>query len=136
MAGHELGTEPWLRALQRRLNESDAYHRAAAGWRWPLGLGFLAEGDAPTRLARLSISAGHCEEISLVDQDEFDEIPFALRGPYSSWARVAEGGIEPMKAIVLKRIEFRGDTLVAMKYLPAAKELLACACELDTEIPA
>ena len=41
----ELGSRPWLQAVMGAVNASDEYRDRAAGWRWPLALGFL---DPPT----------------------------------------------------------------------------------------
>lgn len=131
----QLGTREWAHAVCAAVNESDAYREAAAGWRWPLSLCFEGEGDVATGYVRFDLQDGRCRGADVCDREAFGDSPFRISGPYARWGQVLEGGVEPMKALLLRRLRLEGDLLTAMRYLPAAKALIECASGVETDVP-
>lgn len=134
--GLHLGTQPWLDAYREAINASESYARAGQGWRWPLGLGFLGDTSAATRFAVLDLHDGSCRSAQVVDEVAFEAAPFKISASYSRWEQVMEGVLEPMRALLLKRLDCGGDTLTVIRFLPAAKAMLEAARSVDTTIPA
>ena len=134
----ELGTSEWVAAFRDSLNASDAYHRAAAGWHWPVALRFAAEGDWTDgdRYVWLDLHEGTCRAAEVVDADRYGDAPFRFAAPYSRWMQIIHGTLEPIKGIVLHRLKLEGDLLTVFRFMPAAKAMLECACRIDTVPPA
>ncbi|MDX1510675.1 MAG: SCP2 sterol-binding domain-containing protein [Nitriliruptorales bacterium] len=127
----ELATDDWLTAFQEAINESSTYHQAGERWDSRLGLAFLAdEQHDDNRYVVLELREGRCERAEFVTADEFERSTYRLAGPWTRWQQLANGRLEPLKAIVLKRIEVVGDLLRIAGFLPAAKALLECACSV------
>lgn len=127
----DLATKEWLNAFQDEINSSSSFEEAGGRWEAQLGLGFLPdEHDARTRYVVLNLHEGQCEKAEFADEETFEECPYRLSGPWDRWAQLAAGRLEPLKAIVLKRIELGGDLLRMAVHLPAAKALLECACRV------
>lgn len=133
----ELGTQAWLDAFRDAVNSSERYRETAQGWRWPVGLAFLGAADgASTRHVHLDLYEGVCRRAEVVDEDVFATATFRILGPYDRWSQILDGRLEPMKALVLKRLRLEGDLLTVLRYMPAAKALLECTCRIDTDVPA
>ena len=127
----ELATDDWLTAFKEAINESSTYHQAGERWDSRLGLAFLADDQhAGDRYVVLELRDGRCERAEFVSEEEFERSTFRLAGPWGRWQQLASGRLEPLKAIVLKRIEVVGDLLRIAGFLPAAKALLECACSV------
>lgn len=125
----ELGTSGWLTAVVRAVNESDAYRRAAAGWRWPLGLGFL-DPERP-RFAVLDLRDGQCHGAQVADRRTYERAPFRLSADTDEWCRVLDDGADPMRCILLRDLRLEGERLTALRYLPAVKALLHAMATVD-----
>ena len=131
---NELGTQAWLDAYQRLANDSATFETASAGWEWPMGLAFLAQDDLPTRLCMLDVADGCCGGARVVDQEEFDQAPFRISGTYDRWDHVLSGQLDPIKALMLRKLKLQGDLTTVIKYHDAAKELIRCAGTVEVGV--
>lgn len=131
----ELGSQEWLAAIRDAINDSEAFAQSGKAWNRPLGLRFVGRDGAPTRCVVLDLEAGRCVEARLAGDDEFDDLPFTLSATYDRWARVLTHELDLMRCIVLNRVQFRGDRIVAMRFLPAAKALLDACAEVEARLP-
>lgn len=127
----QLATDDWLVALKDEINRSSDYHQAGGRWESSLGLAFLSdEHDDRDAYVVLDLRDGRCEHAALVSEEEYRESTYRLAGSWERWLQLAGGRLEPLKAIILKRLEFGGDLLRMAGFLPAAKALLECACRV------
>lgn len=129
----QLGSPAWLAAAARAVDASEEYRGAAVGWRWPLGLGFLDTADA--HYGVLDLHEGRCRGAREVSRREFEQAPFRLSADVAQWYRVLAGATDPMRRILLRDLEFAGERLTALRYLPAVKALLEAMGTVDTEVP-
>lgn len=132
----ELGTASWLQAVATAINASDTYRDRAAGWRWPLGIGFLDPVDhARDRYGVLDLYDGACRGAVACDRAAFDRAPFRLSAPYDRWDRLLHGHLDAMRCIALGDVTLDGDRLAALRYLPAAKAMLDAMATVDADVP-
>ncbi len=132
----ELGTPTWLRAVTEAINASEAYRARAGGWRWPLGLGFLDPmGGDRDRYAVLDLHDGTCRGAAGCDRDGFERAPFRLSTSYERWDRLLHGRLDSMRCIMLGDVQFEGDRLAAVRYLPAAKAMLEAMATVEADVP-
>ncbi len=126
----ELGTQAWLDDFCARAN--DDFSTAIEGWDWGVGLAFLADGDRPTRHAYLDIQAGTCVGAREVDEDTFAAAPIRISGTYERWDRVLQGDLDPMRALLLRKLRLSGDLTTLLQHHDAAAALIRCACRVNT----
>ena len=132
----ELGTAAWLHAVQAAVNASDQYRHRAAGWRWPLGLGFVDPDDEDRdRFGVLDLYDGHCRGAIAVPRRGFQQAPFRLSATYDRWDRLLHGQVDAMRCILLGDAQLDGDRLTALRYLPAAKALMDAMGTVDVDLP-
>lgn len=121
-----LGTASWLSEIQDAINASDSFRDRASAWNEPLALGL--DGANGSWFARLHLADGRCERVEVVDEEDFLDAKVRIRGPEDRWEQVLTARVDPLRCLLLHRLELVGDPLRTMKFLPAAKALLsACA---------
>lgn len=132
----ELGSPEWLASIRDAINDSEAFAQSGRSWSHLLGLRFVGDGeDLPTRCVVLDLRGGRCEDARLVDEGDFDDLPYALSAPYGRWARILAHDLDLMRCIVLNRVQLRGDRITALRFLPAAKALLDACSAVDASVP-
>jgi putative sterol carrier protein len=129
----DIATDEWLKAFKDEINDSSSFEEQGRRWDASLGLAFLPdEHDARSRYVVLELHDGRCGRAEFVPEGEYEKSSYRLSGPWDRWRQLTEGRLEPLKAIVLKRIDFGGDLLRMATFLPAAKALLECACRVTS----
>lgn len=132
----ELGTPAWLASVMEAVNTSDDYRERAAGWRWPLGLGFLDPSDHDRdRFGVLDLHDGRCRGAVATDRHGFEQAPFRLSASYRRWDRLLHGRLDAMRCILLGEARLEGDRLTALRYLPAAKAMMDAMATVEVDIP-
>jgi putative sterol carrier protein len=131
-------SKAWCEEAIRLLNADPEVPDAGAGWEGDFGAIVEAE---PGRLARpfcvhVTPRNGRIERFEVVpDADDFDEIEpaYLARAPYSVWKQMIRGELEPMEALLKRRIAVRGDLqplIERIRYSGIAERVLA---RLDTK---
>lgn len=129
-----IGSDEWLDEVCRAVNASTTFRERARGWHQPVGLGFEDHGKA--WWAMLHLDDGMCTGAEAVDHDTFAAAELRISGSVDRWLRLLTGGIDPLRCLMLQRLELVGDPLRTLKFLPAAKALLAAAVSVPVQTPA
>jgi putative sterol carrier protein len=132
------GSQEWLDAYKTRLNESESYKQAAAGWEGELALVIEAEpesGWTETQAGLLDLWHGECRDAKVVDEAGAGTAKFAIRAPYSRWKQVMRKELDPISGVMTGKLRLRGDMGVLMRHVAAAKELVNVATSVPTEFP-
>jgi len=128
----------WCEQAVRLINADPESRDAGQGWVGDFGAVVEAE---PGKLSQPF--AIHCQprdgQITqlriLRDPDELDEIEpaYLARAPYSVWKGLIQGSVDPVEAMLRRRIAFKGDAeqlMQRMRYKSIADRVLA---QLSTE---
>ncbi len=129
----EVGTEAWARALRDAANVHPLLRELCAGFTATVGLGFLEDESHPTRRVVVEVADGVIDDVRPVAEDEFDRAEVRLSGTCEAWETVLGGLTEPLRALVLRRIDTQGDRLVLLRAMPTMKALIEAAKQLDAD---
>jgi putative sterol carrier protein len=132
----EFASPAWVDALRAEIDASTTYRKAAATWTHG-ALAFVVRPAAslgvPQALAMwLDLDAGRCRAARVVDEAESARAPYCLSGEYRDWRAIVRRELDPIKAIVTRRLALRGSLWTLMRYVPAAMELVSCAQRVPT----
>ena len=120
----ELFTEAWAQAYCRKLNESEAYRKAASTWEGSLALAVRPDPKAgfPKGVAVvLDLWHGACRGAKAVEGE----------ADLATWQEVLEGRLEPLSALMRGLLELKKGTIAALApYAQAAQELVKVAREV------
>ena len=114
-------------------NEDPEAQRAGEGWEGDLGAVVEAEPGklaAPFAIYCVPHQGRFTQLKILADPDELDELEpaYLARAPYSVWKGLIRGTLDPVEAILKRRIQMQGDlqpVIERMKYKGIAERILA-----------
>jgi putative sterol carrier protein len=127
-------SDEWVKAFAEQLNASEDYERSAKDWEGDFL--FISEPDkvsSETRYLFVGLYHGKCTDAAEVASENEREAQFIIRAPYSNWRKVIEGKLEPISAIMVRKLKLKGDMMKVMRYPKAAKELVNCVSRVPTD---
>ncbi|MDB4964519.1 MAG: hypothetical protein JWN44_208 [Myxococcales bacterium] len=130
-------SEDWAAEFKKQVSSSAAYKQAAAGWTFgPVAL--LTKADPAIGLGEdvamwLDLDRGECREVKVVSKAEAEKAPFCISGEYARWKSVIRKELDPIKAMMQKKLELKGQMTTIVKYVNASKELVECATRVPTK---
>jgi putative sterol carrier protein len=133
---HTFPSPEWAAAFKREVSSSAAYKAAAATWTFgPVAL--VARADPAIGLPEdlgvwLDIDRGDCRDVRIVGRAEAEKAPFCISGEYARWKSVIRKELDPIKAMMQKKLELKGQMTTIVKYVNASKELVECATRVPT----
>jgi putative sterol carrier protein len=126
----------WAAELQRQIDRSERYRVAGAGWiHGPVA--FVVKADPQAGVPEdigvwLDLHQGRCRDARVVGRAEAERAPFCIAGEYPRWKAVLRSELDPIKAMMQKKLELKGQMTLIVRYVNAAKELVACAAGIPT----
>jgi putative sterol carrier protein len=134
---HKFPSPEWTTAFKKAIDDSPAYKNAGAQWtHGPVALVVKADpaiGIADDIGLWLDLDRGVCKEARIVDRAEAEKAPFCIAGEYSRWKSVLKKETDPIKAMMQKKLELKGQMTIIVKYVNASKELVECATRVPTQ---
>ncbi|HXU72837.1 MAG TPA: SCP2 sterol-binding domain-containing protein [Polyangia bacterium] len=126
----------WAEEFKKQVQQSSAYKQASATWTFgPVAL--LTRADPTIGLPEaigmwLEIDRGNCTAVRVVPGAEAEKAPFCITGDYARWKSVLRKELDPLKAMMQKKLELKGQMTTIVKYVNASKELVECATRVPT----
>ncbi len=130
-------TDEWAKTLQVELNNSESYRKAAAKWEGDFYF-VVEKGDGVPEdiYMYLDLWHGEARDAYLVEDSSALSPAFVLRAPLDIWKGVLDKKIDPIRGIMTRQLQLKGNMMKIMKAPKAATELVGCAASVDTEWPA
>jgi putative sterol carrier protein len=131
-------SKEWCEDAVRLLNDDPERSLAAQGWQGDIGVIVDAE---PGKLARAFVvhvvpRDARIEKLRVLDDpDDLDELEpaYLARAPYTVWKQLLQGSLDPVEAVLRRRIALKGDlqqVIERLRFKGIADRLLS---ELKTE---
>ena len=125
-------SKEWCEAAIAQLHLDPEAEAAGEGWKGDFGAVIEAEGALKTAFVVYVVpKAGRIEKFKvLVDPDDLDELEpvYLARAPYSVWKGLLKGTLDPVEAVLKRRIALKGDVqplIERLKYKGIADRVLA-----------
>ncbi len=107
-------SKEWCEDAVRLLNDDPERSLAAQGWQGDIGVIVDAE---PGKLARAFVvhvvpRDARTEKLRVLDDpDDLDELEpaYLARAPYTVWKQLLQGSLDPVEAVLRRRIAVKGD---------------------------
>jgi putative sterol carrier protein len=129
-------SDEWIKALCEELNHSNGYRAAAKKWEGDL-IFVVKKGGTMDRDRFLYMDLWHGEcrgAFELASLDEKDAA-FRLEAPLATWQELIGGNLDPIKAIIGRKVALTGPMTKILKAPKAALELVKSAGQLETNYP-
>jgi putative sterol carrier protein len=130
-------SDEWGQAFKNEVNGSASYRAAAAGWtHGPVAL--VVRGEPSLGLADdvalwLDLDRGECKAARMVSAAEAAKAPFCITGEYARWKSVMRKELDPIKGMMQKKLELKGQMTIIVKFVNASKELVEASTRVPTQ---
>lgn len=126
-------SDEWIKAMAREINASEAYRKSATKWEGDFF--FVVEpgpGLDEAVYMYMDLWHGDCREAGEVREGE-KEPEFSISAPVSTWRRVIEKQLDPIRGMMTGQLKLQGTMSKIMRFPKAASELVNCATRVPTE---
>jgi putative sterol carrier protein len=125
----------WLLAFQEKLNSDEHYAQVAKGWEGDMYFIIEPEGNLKAQVVMyLDLWHGQCRGVEVVADPAAHNPAFVLKAAYGNFARVLKGELDPMQAMLTRKLDVKGNMAVMMRNVPTVLDFVRCAKEITTHI--
>ena len=134
---HPFPSPEWAAEFKAAIDRSPGYKAAGATWTHGV-VALVIKADPAIGIAEdvglwLDLERGVCRDARVVGKDEAQKAPFCISGEYARWKSVLRKELDPIKAMMQKKLELKGQMTTIVKYVNASKELVECATQVATK---
>lgn len=128
-------TAEWVSSLRDKLNSDENYGRIAQKWEGDMLFVIEPDGDFPETIrAYLDLWHGKCRAAYLVSVDAKKDAAFTLKAPYRAFVRVLRGEMDPMQALLTRKLGIQGNMGTLMRNVPTVLDFVRCCQEVTDSI--
>jgi len=127
-------SDEWIKTLMVKINESEAYRSAARTWEGDFY--FIVEpGDTSSEpiVMYMDLWHGECRDAFVAEDAAAKEPEFRIHAPVSAWELVVTKQLDPIQALMTRRLKLQGNMMKIMRAVKAAQELVNCCTQVPTE---
>ena len=132
-------SEEWLKEYVKKINENPEYVKAAAQWEGDFLYVIEPNGTEPdefrdqTIITYYDLWHGKCRKAFLVIPEEtgIPDAAFVVSGKYSVWVQILKGELDPIKALMIRKLKLEGNLAKALRAKKATKELVRSAMLIE-----
>jgi putative sterol carrier protein len=134
--GHPFPSEAWLLALHQTINSDEQYARTAKGWEGDI-LCVIEAPDGHDWLAvfYLDLWHGTCRGVRAFPPGTTDlpTAKFTLRAPLPNFYKVISGELDPMQAMMTRRLRVEGNMAYMLRNVPTVLDFVRCCRAVEIE---
>ena len=133
----DFATDAWIKRLHEELNKSEAYAEAAKNWEGDLYFVVEAKGSRLEKDVYLYLDLWHgkSREARLVENPDELKPEFVFRGTVKTFKEIIDDGLDPIKAMLTRKLKLTGNMAKIMRNVKAANELVRCCTFIPTRFP-
>lgn len=125
----------WLRSLDEKLNSDERYADIAKKWEGDIIIVIEPEGNLNVRrIFYLDLWHGTCRGVAELADPSEKEAVFVLTATYENIKRILTGKLDPMQAMLTRKLSVKGNLAVMMRSVPTVLDFVRCAREITNEI--
>jgi len=125
----------WLDELEVKLNSDTRYNEIAHKWEGDIVIAITPEGNlVDQKLYYLDLWHGKCRGVAELKDVNERKAMFVLTASYENIKRILTGKLDPMQAMMTRKLLVRGNFAVLMRNVPTVLDFVRCAREITNEI--
>lgn len=124
-------TAEWVQALKTKLNSDEHYAQIARNWEGDIR--FIVDPGGPlteTVIFYLDLWHGKCRDACMEAEPSDRKAAFILRASYDQFLRVLLGELDPMQAMLTRKLSVSGSMAVMMRNIPTVLDFVRCCREV------
>lgn len=125
----------WLKELESKLNSDTRYAQIAKNWEGDIYFVIEPDGNLKTQtIMYIDLWHGACRGTEMVSDINQHAPTFTLKAGYANFAKILKGELDPMQAMLTRKLDVKGNMAVMMRNVPTVLDFVRCAREVTTEI--
>ena len=130
---HLFPSADWVTALQIAINHSPAYASSAKTWEGDFNF-IIEPGEGVVEPVKIYLDLWHgqCRGAYLVDGPDGPTPEFVIAGPLSVYRRIFEKKLDPIQALMSRKLKLQGNMGKVMRAVKATLDLVNCAASVET----
>ncbi len=125
----------WLNALDAKLNSDERYADIAKKWEGDMTIVIEPEGNVTEKkVYYLDLWHGKCRGVAELKDASEKKSAFVLTATYENIKRIMTGNLDPMQAMLTRKLSVQGNLAVMMRSVPTVLDFVRCAREITKEI--
>jgi putative sterol carrier protein len=133
VVAHAFPSEAWLKALVEILNKDTHYAETARNWEGDMVCVVESDEDEapPLAVMYLDLWHGQCRAARSLDPvaEPLPSAKFVLRAPRRHFLKVVLGELDPMQAMMTRRLRVEGNMAYMLRNVPTVLDFVRC-CRL------
>jgi putative sterol carrier protein len=127
----EFPSEEWLKLFEEKLNSDSQYAEIAKNWEGDIELS-INPGDGLEQPVTIYMDLWHgkCRQAFFVENGSANEPAFSLTGNYKDYLRILSGELNPMQALLTRKLNVHGNLGLLMRSVPTVLDFVRCAQEV------
>jgi putative sterol carrier protein len=126
-------TTEWLETLVEKLNSDTNYARIASNWEGDMKFVIEPDESIPeTKSYYLDLWHGKCRGAYEITPANDRGAAFTLKAPYKNFVRVLKGELDPLQAMLTRKLAVQGNMVVMMRNVPTVLDFVRC-CRENTD---
>jgi putative sterol carrier protein len=128
-------TEGWTAAVMEKLNSDEDYARVAKNWEDDLKYIVEPSGSLASRVTLyFDLWHGKCRKtLFLADSSGEQSASFVLTASYDNFKRILEGKLDPMQALLTRRVLVQGNLGLLIRSVPVVFNFVRCCREVTDQ---
>jgi putative sterol carrier protein len=125
----------WLKEFEEKLNTDERYAQIAKNWEGDMYFLIDPDGNLKTQIIMyFDLWHGKCRGTEIVADIASHTPAFTLKAGHTNFARVLKGELDPMQAMLTRKLDVKGNMAVMMRNVPTVLDFVRCAREMTREI--
>jgi putative sterol carrier protein len=125
----------WLEKLVEKLNSDEQYARIARNWEGDMACVLEPGGALKERqIYYLDLWHGKCRKATPLKDLAEVKPAFTLSAPYEQFARIVKGELDPMQAMLTRKLQVQGSMTYMMRNVPTVLDFVRCLKDITTEV--
>jgi putative sterol carrier protein len=118
----------WLEDFSNYLNSNQKYAQIAKKWEGDLVFEIKSDGALEKDVnIYLDLWHGACRGVRILNGEDQIEASFVLTAPYTNFVRVLKGELDPMQAMLTRKLMVKGNLGYMMRNVPTVLEFVRSA---------
>ena len=125
-------TQPdWVYVFMEKLNSDEKYAQIARNWEGDILFQVEPDDTLKERVSYyLDLWHGKCRDAYVVDSVLEKKPVFIFKAPYANFARILKGELDPMQALLTRKLNVQGNMAILMRNVPNVLDFVRCAREI------
>lgn len=125
----------WLQNLSDKLNSDEHYAQIARNWEGDMCVVVEPGGPLIDKLFYyLDLWHGKCRKVEMLKDLSSVQPKFILTASYENISRVVKGELDPMQAMMTRKLLVRGSMAYMMRNVPTVLDFVRCCRDVTSEI--